>query len=1268
MTYGPNDPRQIVPPPRRRPWYSRFGSFRSGAIPSVPKKRTVCPEASAGFFSRLTFSWVKPLLFVGRRRPLEASDIWLVNPDRSIEVISAKFGASFSRRARDRHALAFALYDTFAGEFWIGGIWQFAASLCQASIPLALRFTLSFVNDSYDSAKARLALVIGLLLLQLVQGIGINQSSYHGLMLGAQARGALMAAVFEKSTKLSGQPRKIHGPKRSTAASPTPKSQLSKEGVGSEQRHKLDERLEDVECVVNLMSSDMGRINDAAKVFHLVWTAPITIVLATMLVLYNLTYSAVPGICLLLAGVPGLTLTVKSAGRLQLVLRQFTNGRVSLIQEALRNVGFMKCNAWEPYLLSNIRQHRAKELEVIMKILIVKDIMHAVSTCLPVFAALLSLTIYSATGHQLTASTAFSSVVVFNTLRLPFASLSESVRQVADGWTALKRVQNFLVAEETKDDTNWDMNSESAVSVKRGNFGWRAYEHPNAEDPQSPNKYLTQRGPFTLTDINVSIARGELVAVVGATGSGKSSLLCALAGQIPKIGGEATIGVASRAVCSQKAWIQSGSLRDNILFGKPMDRAMYNRTIKSCALTVDIGALPAGEDTEIGERGASLSGGQRQRINLARAVYANSDLILLDDPLSAVDAHVGEQLFKEAICGELSEKTRILVTHQRQFLSRCDKILWIDNGRIRAMDKYSNLLAIESDFRAMLASAMQDEEERQENERISQAQSTLSKGENRGPTHAVGHQRQLDNFECIGARGQVYALKEYIRSSGHLLNGLIPALLLAVAQGTSTLTNLWLSYWISNKFQWLSREGYVAIYVVLAVMQPVLILCFALQDQAVANVLEAPMSFHNLQPLGQMVNRFTQDSEAIDQLLPDCLRKFLFSIAVVASVFAMIPLSAVFIYTTAYYRATAKHLKRHEVSLRAIVFSRFSESILGMQTIRAYGRETRFAEKVRDAIDDMNATTFLVYGAQRWLAVWLDLISVSLVLTTVNPSISGAVLSGVLALRIQIQLIAQHLGDFEDCMTSPRSLPSQRRPELPLVLKSISIGIQGGEKIGIVGRTGAGKSSLATALFRLAELSRGQITIDGLNIKQIPLPILRSRVSIISQDPVLFRGTIRSNLDPFAEHTDAEIWDILHQIGMTGSSTAATSRRLHLDADVEEGGANYSQGQRQLLSIARVLLRNTRIVVCDEATSSLDPETEAKIQGVMLKAFSNKTVLTIAHRLQTVLKYDRICVLDSGHIAELDTPIRLWERHGVFRSMCNQMGVERSDFDVVPLD
>lgn len=785
---------------------------------------------------------------------------------------------------------------------------------------------------------------------------------------------------------------------------------------------------------------------------------------------------------------------------------------------------------------------------------------------------------------------------------------------------------------------------------------------------------------------------------------------------MPKIGGEVKIGVSSRILCPQNGWIQNTSLKDNILFGKPMDNERYGQVLESCALTADITTLPAGEDTEIGERGANLSGGQRQRVILARAIYAGCDLILLDDPLAAVDSHVGQHLFEKAICGVLTDKTRIVVTHQQRYLPRFDKILWMENGYIRAMDTYSNLLATEPDFRAMLETTVQNEKEDVVKHERGLSVSSMS-SEEYLVKQAADENKSLAGGEPKARTGPLAVFKAYVRSSGYLLNGAIPIILLILAQGASTMTLVWLSYWTSNKFSWLSRNHYIIIYLALAMGQAILTI--------IAKVVGAPMSFHDSEPLGRIVNLFTQDADVVDQQLPDSLCKSLASIASVTaacillmcyfplSVIALVPLSVGFFCAAGYYRPSERHLRRHETSFRAAMFSQFSESVSGMQTIRAYGMHTRFAQKIRDAIDNMNAAVFLSFGVQRWLAVWLDLIAVSAVMTTgllvifgggkANPSISGAVLSSILALRIQVQLIVQQLGEFEDSMTSaerlyhyrtqlpregsqltpecalyvPKAWPSRGRIAMrnvrmqykqgdPMTLRGLSMDIQSGQKIGIVGRTGAGKSSIVKALFRLVELSGGKITIDGLDIKRIPLHILRSRISIISQDPILFRGTIRSNIDPFGQYTDVELWDVLHRVGMDRASTTAASSWFHLDAEVEEGGANYSQGQRQLLNIARALLRNTRILICDEATSSLDPKTEAMVQEVMLKAFAKKTVLTIAHRLQTILSYDRICVLEGGRIAGLDTPIRLWERHELFRSMCDRMGIERKDFGAAP--
>lgn len=439
---------------------------------------------------------------------------------------------------------------------------------------------------------------------------------------------------------------------------------------------------------------------------------------------------------------------------------------------------------------------------------------------------------------------------------------------------------------------------------------------------------------------------------------------------------------------------------------------------------------------------------------------------------------------------------------------------------------------------------------------------------------------------------------------------------------------------------------------------------------------------------------------------------------------ALGPLFIIFLFASDYYRSSARELKRHEAVLRSTVFARFAESVSGVASIRAYGLQEYFKRRVRDAVDEMDAAYFLTYANQRWLSTRLDMIGNVLVLTTgilvvtnnfnVNPSISGLVLSYILAIVQMIQFTVRQLAEVENNMNAterlhyygsqleqeaplklkevPDSWPQKGgitfdnvemryRADLPLVLQGLDFDIKGGERIGIVGRTGAGKSSIMSALFRLTELSGGKIKIDGINIAEVGLHDLRSRLAIIPQDPTLFKGTIRSNLDPFSEHTDLELWDALRKADLVGGDvhnddlkspatpTTPTSpaheektTRIHLDSLVEEEGLNFSLGQRQMMALARALVRNAQIIVCDEATSSVDFETDEKIQRTMRQGFAGKTLLCIAHRLKTIINYDRICVMDQGQIAELDTPLTLFERGGIFRGMCDKSNIVRDDF------
>lgn len=763
--------------------------------------------------------------------------------------------------------------------------------------------------------------------------------------------------------------------------------------------------------------------------------------------------------------------------------------------------------------------------------------------------------------------------------------------------------------------------------------------------------------------------------------------------------------------------------------------------------------LPNGDATEIGERGITISGGQKQRLNIARAIYFDADIILMDDPLSAVDAHVGRHIFDNAILGLLKDKCRILATHQLWVLNRCDRIIWMDQGRIQAIDTFENLMRDHVGFQQLMESTAV--EEKQEDSDAPPA--TFDANETKGKKKKGGKGlMQTEERAVASVPWSVYGA--YVRASGTIFNALLVAILIVVAQAANIITSLWLSWWTSNKYGF-STGIYIGVYAGLGAVQAVLMFMFmvaltiigtsaskTMLRDAITRVLRAPMSFFDTTPLGRITNRFSRDVDVMDNNLSDAMRMYFLSLASIISVFALIiayfhyfaialvPLFFMFLFATSFYRSSAREMKRFESILRSSVFAKFGEGLSGVATIRAYGLKDRFINDLRTAIDEMNSAYYLTFSNQRWLSVRLDFIGNALVFTTgilvvtsrfsVSPSIGGLVLSYILAIVQMIQFTVRQLAEVENGMNAVERLryygtqleeeaplhtievrPSwpekgeiifdevemRYRDGLPLVLKGLSMHVRGGERIGIVGRTGAGKSSIMSTLFRLVEISAGHITIDGIDISTVGLNDLRRRLAIIPQDPTLFRGTVRSNLDPFQEHTDLELWSALRQADLVprdadadaattttankeplspASAAAANNNnnnngqpaRIHLDTVVEEDGLNFSLGQRQLMALARALVRNSQIIVCDEATSSVDMETDDKIQATIASGFKGKTLLCIAHRLRTIIGYDRICVMDQGRIAELDTPLALWHREGgIFRGMCERSGIRGDD-------
>ncbi|KAJ5175109.1 uncharacterized protein N7482_000986 [Penicillium canariense] len=1394
----------LQPPAQNKKWHQRLNPLRWQTPPPVPDERTPSREYGASFFSVISFQWMSPLMKVGYLRPLELQDIWTVNPNRTVDVLSDRLDAALEGRiARGtKRPLVWALYDTFRFEFLLGAICQFFSSLLLVFAPYLTRYLIAYATEAYLAQHSGLpephigrgmGFAVGITLMQALQSLCTNQFLYRGQMVGGQIRAVLISQVFSKAMKLSAR-AKAGGqatPEELKALETTKEALMNQDGKAKKEDPKAaadaargvagDGRGWNNGRIVALMSIDIDRINLAMGMFHMIWSAPISIIVTLVLLIVNIGYSCLSGYALLVFGIPFLTYAVRFLIRRRRNINKITDQRVSLTQEILQAVRFVKYFGWESSFLARLKEIRKREIRSIQTLLAVRNAIMCVSMSIPVFASMLAFITYALSKHDLDPAPIFSSLALFNSLRMPLNMIPLVIGQVTDAWTAVNRIQEFLLAEEQSEDIEKDETMSNAIEIEDASFTWERLPTDDQEEekgqkkpenlpeptglPSSPSEKgdtddALPLEPFTLKNINLEVGRNELLAVIGTVGCGKSSLLSALAGDMRVTEGKIRMST-TRAFCPQYAWIQNTTVRNNVLFGKEYEESWYNQVIDACALGPDMEVLPNGDATEIGERGITVSGGQKQRLNIARAIYFNAELVLMDDPLSAVDAHVGRHIMDKAICGLLKDRCRILATHQLHVLSRCDRIVVMEEGRIHAVDTFENLMRDDELFKRLMSSSGQEdspEEAEVADEVVGEpVETTVSKKvvpKKAAPGKPTAALMQQEEKATASVGWSIW--KAYIRASGSYFNALVVFILLALANVANIWTSLWLSYWTSNKYPGLSTGQYIGIYAGLGGSVVVLMFVFStymttcgtnasrtMLQRAMTRVLRAPMSFFDTTPLGRITNRFSKDIQVMDNELSDAMRIYALTMTMIISVMvliivffyyfviALVPLFILFLLAANYYRASAREMKRHEAVLRSMVYAKFGEAITGTACIRAYGVENQFRKSIRTSIDTMNGAYFLTFSNQRWLSVRLDAIATALVFVTgvlvvtsrlnVSPSISGLVLSYILAIAQMLQFTVRQLAEVENNMNATERVhyygteleeeaPLHRvevnaswpekghivfdqtqmryRDGLPLVLKGLTMDVQGGERIGIVGRTGAGKSSIMSALFRLTELSGGTIHIDGIDISTVGLHDLRSRLAIIPQDPALFKGTIRSNLDPFNEHTDLELWSALRKAYLigddtlgpasealpsmpgTGTTTPATgsdskprqANHLTLESVVDEEGLNFSLGQRQLMALARALVRDARIIVCDEATSSVDFETDQKIQHTMAQGFEGKTLLCIAHRLRTIIHYDRICVMDQGQIAEMDTPLALWDRaDGIFRAMCERSGITRED-------
>lgn len=855
------------------------------------------------------------------------------------------------------------------------------------------------------------------------------------------------------------------------------------------------------------------------------------------------------------------------------------------------------------------------------------------------------------------------------------------------------------------------------------------------------NKYISLRGSV-LNDINLHVRSGELTAIVGHVGSGKSSLFHAILGEMRKVRGAVSLQ-GSVAYVAQTAWIFNDTLKNNILFGKSYDEELYKMAIEVSALKHDIAIFSAGDLTAIGEKGINLSGGQKQRVSIARAVYAQADVYLFDDPLSALDAHVSKHVFNKCISnnGALQGKLRILVTNQTHCLPHCDSVVFLDAGTIKAQGTFAEVSSNES-FKALLSEQQNEDEDVDTTEEdtaeddqamipavlITEPTKVLANNsdvQKKVPEAKAGENLIQDEERKTGnVNGKTYF--DYARACGGVVLFTLLFLFWCTVAALSLIVQWWLSYWAQQEEENPGKHGlayYLGIYFGLTIAYSLLTFLRSvwylnsalyasknLHNSMLASVLRAPLTFFDTTPIGRILSRFSRDVQVMDELLPQFFQQMLTTVLqlVVSYVFigvvlplfftVAVPVTVFYFFLQRFFNRTSLELKRLDSISKSPIYAHFSETLGGLSTLRAYSKEKQSRLENMKVIDINQRAFFTWLVANRWFSMYLELVGSVLIFATgvFGVLARNSVFSGdvglVLTYALQVTSIlgfsVRSITELEGQMNSieranyysnhlpeeaaaevppgaPKEWPAQGKIEiadvqmryregLPLVLRGVSATISGGEKVGVVGRTGSGKSSLMIALLRMVELNDGQVRIDGLDMSQLGLNDIRRRITIIPQDPVIFSGTIRFNLDPFNEHSDVELWDALEKSHLKEFVAGFADG---LDAAVSEYGENLSAGQRQVICMTRALLRKSKILILDEASSSLDVETDRLIQETIRRHLGDATILTIAHRLFTLADYDKILVMDDGMAVEFDDPeVLLGKEGGYFSNLVDALG------------
>lgn len=1222
-------------------------------------------EDSSSWHQKILFHWVSPLIRVGTTRPVGDEDLLSLNEAENSQSCGEQFNDALMREKKTNST------------FVLSSIWRVhrksllfisAIALVNLSFSLAnpflIRELLAILNGQAAAGSLVWKLATLLMLSALLANLSIHHLYHAALKLGMRIRAGLVYAIYRKAIQLS----------------PASRAQST---TGE---------------IVNLMASDAARIYNVASMIHLVWTVPLQVVVITCALFALMGTSTLAGLGVMLLMFVLSSNRAKNMMSARKNLMQQSDRRVGLISEILNGIRVIKFYCWEKSFarkITALRKNEIKELNTLARDSALVNILFA-ST--PLFVGFATFATHLGLGKELKVEDVFGALAFFGILRPAMSQLPMIVSGLIDAKISIRRINHFLSNPEVMPREVTQL-APGEVKIKAGVLHWGD-------------------AAFSLALPDIHISPGELVLVLGPVGSGKSSFLHALLNELENSNN--LVSVAGRiAFAPQQAWIMQGTVRENIVLSNDPPPDAYEHALRVCALEEDIEQLPAGDATEIGERGVNLSGGQKQRIALARCVVSNADLVLLDSALSAVDSRTAQHIFHHSILKTLKKKTRILVTQNYEHIRFADRVLWCHNGSVRELSpseaaqlNRDNTQSKAAHFPQSLenqsaATPMNDAErvltKSQQNRRMpTLSPISLQSTNNTGVTSNAPHGRLIvDEERAVGAVDKQH-YKTYFSALAPARIGYFLLFIFTLREVLSTGNDSWLAWWTKNpKF---STQSFLLILAALGICaagstfartyllaRRGVVAASGFHEALLNGVLRAPMSFFERTPTGRILNRFGKDTEAIDQYIPNTLLDALTCLFAIASTFtlitlvsplallAFVPLAFLYLRVQKQFRATSREVKRLESTSRSPMYAHFSESLAGASIIRSFEQSDFFLAENLRRFDGNQKAFYTMISINRWLGTRLELIGALVLGCTafsgilmqehISASFVGVSLTYALLATGSLNWAVRMISELESSMNAIervryyaktpsenwegdfqknnwplhgsielRNLTLGYRPDLPPVLNRINLRIRAGERIGLIGRTGSGKSTLLQTLFRIIEPPDASVFIDGVDVKTIPLEQLRASIAVIPQDPVLFSGTLRENLDPFENHSDDEILNALSRAHLGPLLNALPDK---LNQILNEGGSNLSVGQRQQVCLARALLRNSRILLLDEATANVDPTTDALIQSTLREAFADCTVVSIAHRIHTVLHCDRIVVLSAGQVAECASPQEL---------------------------